>query len=116
MFAEGVALAAGNLSKVCGVVRFTVELAPLSQRLRAMRGEIEPLSIAACRSLAVGHLCSQEAAQNRIARQTLGPAPLRFLLAQFGNFAQKPLLNLRLHLDTVEFLLGFHGVTTSRGE
>jgi hypothetical protein len=25
-------------------------------------------------------------------------------------------LNLRLHLDTVEFLAGFHGVTTSRGE
>jgi hypothetical protein len=25
-------------------------------------------------------------------------------------------LNLRLHLDAVEFFLGFHGVTTSRGE
>jgi hypothetical protein len=25
-------------------------------------------------------------------------------------------LNLRLHLDAVEFLSGFHGVTTSRGE
>jgi len=67
-------------------------------------------------SFAVGHLCPQEAAQNRIARQALGPSPLGFVLAQFGNLAQKALLNLRLHLDTVEFLAGFHGVTTSRGE
>jgi hypothetical protein len=66
-------------------------------------------------AFAIGQLCSQEAAQNRIARQPLGPSLLGFLFAQFGNLAQKPRLNLRLHFDTVEFFLDFHGVTTQRG-
>jgi len=67
-------------------------------------------------SFAAGNLGSQEAAQDRIARQSLEPSSLGFLLIQFGNFAQKPLLNLRLHLDTVESFPGLHGVTTSGGE
>jgi hypothetical protein len=32
-----------------------------------------------------------------------------FFLAELGNLAQKPLLNLRLHPDAVEFFSGLHG-------
>jgi hypothetical protein len=64
----------------------------------------------------VGQLCPQETAQNRIAHQALSPSLLGFLLAQFGNLAKKPHLNLSLHLDAVVFFTGFRRVTTSLGE
>src|ERR1035438_842451 len=94
--------------------------APLAQDLTPgvqASGDGSPVWVQAAGggSVAVGHLCSQEAAQNRIARKALSPPLLSSLLTQFGNFAQKSLLNLRLHFDAVEFFLVLHGVTTSRG-
>jgi hypothetical protein len=64
----------------------------------------------------IGQLHPQETAQNRIAHQAFGPSALGFLLALFGNLTKKPLLNLCLHLDAVEFFTWFHAVTTSLGE
>jgi hypothetical protein len=46
----------------------------------------------------------------------LSPSPLGFFLTHLRNLAKKPLLNLCLHLDAVEFFTGFHGVKTSLGE
>src|ERR1700722_7743079 len=63
-----------------------------------------------------GNLCFQEAAQNRISRQSLCSPSSGLLFTPFGNFAQQLFLNPGLHLDTIEWLLDSHCVTTSRGE
>ena len=48
--------------------------------------------------------------------QSVAPAPRGFLFAEFGDLAQQTLLDLGLHLDTVELLVLLQFFTTSRGE
>jgi len=48
--------------------------------------------------------------------QSVAPAPRGFLFAEFGDLAQQTLLNLDLHLNTVELLARLQFCTTSRGE
>ena len=48
--------------------------------------------------------------------QSVAPAPQSFLFAEFGDFAKQTLLNLGLHLNTVELFVLLQFFTTSRGE
>jgi hypothetical protein len=48
--------------------------------------------------------------------QSVAPAPRGFLFAEFGDFAQQTLLDLDLHLNTVELFVRLQFCTTSRGE
>jgi hypothetical protein len=48
--------------------------------------------------------------------QSVAPAPRGFLFSKFGDFAQQTLLNLGLHLNTVELFVLLQFFTTSRGE
>ncbi len=48
--------------------------------------------------------------------QSVAPAPRGFLFAEFDDLAQETVLNIGLHLDTVELFVLLQFCTTSRGE
>jgi hypothetical protein len=59
---------------------------------------------------------TQEGAKDWVIDDPLPLPPPRFLFAQFIDFAQKFLLDVPLHLNTIKILWLLHNVTTSRGE